>query len=87
MQPDDANDDPGSELRRQVYQEVKAVIAWEMAAQAAIRRSFADIPALVADSILDFFDVVSKPGATFEFDAGELHTYRVVPVGEAPSAS
>jgi hypothetical protein len=39
------------------------VIAWELAAQAEVGRELRDTPPLIADSVLDYFEVTLKPGA------------------------
>ena len=50
----------GDRLAKQLV----AVIMWEMDAQAGVRRPFDQMPVLIADSVLDFFDVRLKPGVT-----------------------
>ena len=49
---------------REVVQQLIAVIAWELDAQAGVNRPIEKLPVLVADTILDYFDVRLKPGVT-----------------------
>lgn len=51
------------ELRAEVVDQLRRVIAWEMDAQTSVGRPIEDMPPLVADSVLDYFDVALKPGA------------------------
>ncbi len=41
------------------------VIARELEAQAGVQRDLADMPPLIADSLLDFFEIRPKPGVKF----------------------
>lgn len=62
---------PGTDIRRApvssdddtVVKQLAAVIAWEMHAQAGVRRPLNEMPSLIADSLLDYFEVRLKPGA------------------------
>lgn len=45
-----------------VVKQLAAVIAWEMQAQAGVCRPFDEMPSLIADSLLDYFEVRLKPG-------------------------
>jgi hypothetical protein len=54
---DEARADVGDLLRR--------VIAWELEAQAGVQRRVEDMPPLIADTLLDYFDITLKPGADF----------------------
>lgn len=45
-----------------VFEQVTRVIRWELDAQAGVRRPSSDLPPLLADSLLDFFDISLKPG-------------------------
>jgi hypothetical protein len=49
---------------RTVARQIAAVIAWELDAQAGVGRVLDAVPELVADSLLDFFDVQVKPRVT-----------------------
>jgi hypothetical protein len=40
------------------------VIAWELDAQVGVNRPIEKMPPLVADTILDYFDVRLEPGRT-----------------------
>lgn len=51
------------EQRTEVFEQLRRVIAWEIDAQIGVERPVEQIPALVADTVLDFFDVRLKPGA------------------------
>ncbi|WP_436494192.1 hypothetical protein [Actinokineospora sp. HUAS TT18] len=46
-----------------VGKQLAAVIAWEMHFQAGVRRPLDEMPSLIADSLLDHFEVLLKPGA------------------------
>jgi hypothetical protein len=48
--------------RQEVYDQLRRVIAWEMSAQAGVQRAVDALPPLIADSLLDYFDVALKPG-------------------------
>ena len=48
--------------RREVAEQLRRVIAWEMSAQIGVKRAVPDMPPLIVDSLLDFFDVTLKPG-------------------------
>ena len=47
----------------EVADQLRRVIAWEIDAQQAVHRPVEAMPALIADSLLDFFDATLKPGA------------------------
>ena len=46
----------------EVTDQLRRVIAWEIEAQKGVRRPVESMPALIADSLLDFFEVTLKPG-------------------------
>jgi hypothetical protein len=45
-------------------QQLAQVIAWEMDAQVGVGRPVNKMPSLIADTLLDFFDIRAKPGVT-----------------------
>lgn len=47
----------------EVYEQLRQVIAWEVRAQIGVQRAVEDMPPLIADTVLDYFDVALKPGA------------------------
>ena len=49
---------------RELLRQLIGVIAWELDAQVGVNRSIEKMPPLVADTILDYFDVRLKPGRT-----------------------
>jgi hypothetical protein len=51
------------EVRAEVVEQLRRVIAWEIEAQLGVQRAPHDMPPLIADTLLDFFDVTLKPGA------------------------
>jgi hypothetical protein len=55
------NDRAKDEVLRQLI----AVIAWELDAQTGIRRALDEIPLHIADSLLDYFEIRTKPGVSF----------------------
>jgi hypothetical protein len=55
------NDRAKDEVLRQLI----AVIAWELDAQRGIRRPLDEIPLHIADSLLDYFEIRTKPGVSF----------------------
>lgn len=48
--------------RQEVYDQLRRVIASEMNAQVGVQRAVGAMPPLIADSLLDYFDVALKPG-------------------------
>ncbi|GAA4361772.1 hypothetical protein [Angustibacter luteus] len=48
--------------RAEVFDQLRRVIAWEIEAQVGVRRAVDEMPPLIADSLLDFFDITMKPG-------------------------
>lgn len=49
--------------RAEVFDQVRRVIAWEMQAQVGVGRNVDEMPPLIADSLLDYFEIRLKPGA------------------------
>lgn len=49
--------------RAEAFEQLSRVIAWEIEAQAGVKRPIEQMPTFVADTVLDFFDVTLKPGA------------------------
>jgi len=49
--------------RAEVFDQLRRVIAWEIEAQAGVERAAEAMPPLIADTLLDYFDVALKPGA------------------------
>ncbi|MDC5699056.1 hypothetical protein OO014_17530 [Intrasporangium calvum] len=49
--------------RDEVFEQLRRVIAWEVEAQAGIGRPVVRMPPLIADTLLDYFDVSLKAGA------------------------
>ena len=47
--------------RQEVHDQLRRVIAWEMDAQVGVRRAVDAVPPLIADTLLDYFDVTLKP--------------------------
>lgn len=47
----------------EVADQLRRVIAWEIEAQIGVRRPIEKMPPLIADTLLDFFDITLKPGA------------------------
>lgn len=50
------------QARSEVFDQLRRVIEWEMRAQAGVERAVDAMPPLIADSLLDYFDVTLKPG-------------------------
>ena len=48
--------------RGEVVDQLRRVIAWEIEAQTGVQRRFEDMPPLIADTLLDYFDITLKPG-------------------------
>lgn len=51
------------QTQREIFDQVRRVIAWEVEAQLGVQRPIEEMPGLIADSLLDFFDISLKPGA------------------------
>ncbi len=51
-----------SQDRTEVVEQLRRVIAWEVEAQCGVHRAVEDMPPLIADTLLDYFDVAIKPG-------------------------
>ena len=49
--------------RAEVVDQLRRVIAWEVAAQVGVQRAVQDMPPLIADTLLDYFEVRLKPEA------------------------
>jgi hypothetical protein len=49
--------------RAGVFEQLRRVIAWEVEAQVGVERSLEKMPSLIADTVLDYFDVSLKAGA------------------------
>jgi hypothetical protein len=49
--------------RAEVFDQLRRVIAWEVEAQMGVQRALPDMPPLIADALLDYFDVTLKPEA------------------------
>ena len=50
------------EGRAEVADQLRRVIAWEVEAQTGVDRRVEDMPPLIADTLLDYFDIALKPG-------------------------
>lgn len=48
--------------RAEVIDQLRRVIAWEVDAQVGVQRAVQDMPPLIADTLLDYFEVRLKPG-------------------------
>ena len=48
--------------RCEAFDHLRRVIAWEMHAQAGVKRAPEDMPPLIAETLLDYFDVTLRPG-------------------------
>lgn len=46
------------------------VIEWEIQAQVGVNRTLAEMPHLIADTLLDFFEVRAKAGVEFPVGSG-----------------
>lgn len=55
--------DMSDEGRAEVADQPRRVIAWEVEAQTGVQRRVEDMPPLIADTLLDYFDIALKPGA------------------------
>ena len=51
--------------RALIFARVVDVIAWELNAQVGVGRPLEGMPTLLADTLLDFFDIQEKPGVVF----------------------
>ena len=45
-----------------VTDQLRRVIAWEVAAQVGVQRPVEEMPPLIADTLRDYFDITLKPG-------------------------
>ncbi|WP_186382380.1 hypothetical protein [Amycolatopsis rhizosphaerae] len=54
----------GDDQPTTIFAQVEAVIAWEMEAQVGIERRVEAMPGLIADTLLDYFEIRLKPGVT-----------------------
>lgn len=60
--------------RRGLARQLADVIAWEMQAQARVERALDQMPPLIADTVLAFFEVRLRPGAVIPTsDVGSSH--------------
>lgn len=50
-------------MRAQVAEQLRRVSTWELEAQADVKRSVDDMPPLIADTLLNDFDIKLEPGA------------------------
>jgi len=57
--------------------DLAVVIADELSAQLGVRRDPAKIPPLIADAVLDYFDVILRTDAELPADANDLGNYEV----------
>lgn len=48
--------------RAAVFEQLRRVIAWELEAQVGVQRAIDEMPPLIADTVLDYFEVAIKPG-------------------------
>jgi hypothetical protein len=48
--------------RTEVSEQLRRVIAWEVEAQVGVERPVEQMPPLIADTLLDYFDVSLKAG-------------------------
>ncbi|MBC2935174.1 hypothetical protein [Nocardioides sp. zg-1228] len=48
--------------RAEVIEQLRRVIAWEIEAQVGVQRAAEEMPPLIADTLLDYFDVAIRPG-------------------------
>jgi hypothetical protein len=51
------------QTRAEVSEQLRRVIAWEVEAQVGVERPVEQMPPLIADTLLDYFDVSLKAGA------------------------
>ncbi|MCW2766098.1 MAG: hypothetical protein JWO11_2057 [Nocardioides sp.] len=51
------------QTRAEVFEQPRRVIAWELEARVGVERPIEQMPPLLADTVLDFFDVSLKAGA------------------------
>jgi hypothetical protein len=54
--------------RQRLAEELERVIAWEMDAQIGVQRKLEKMPGLIADSLLDYFDVSRKAAVDLPVD-------------------
>jgi hypothetical protein len=55
--------DMSDEQRAEVFDQLRRVIAWEVGSQLGVERPVDQMPPLIADTLLDYFDVSLKTGA------------------------
>lgn len=48
--------------RAEVFDQLRRVIAWEVEGQLGVQRAVQDMPPIIADTLLDYFEVSLKPG-------------------------
>jgi hypothetical protein len=48
--------------RSEVCDQLRRLIAWEISAQMGVERPIEEMPPIIADTLLDHFDVTLKPG-------------------------
>jgi hypothetical protein len=65
--------------RAEAFDQLRRVIAWEMEAQAGVQRAVEVMPLLIADTLLEYFDISLKPGADV-FNPTWDKSGRVIPV-------
>ena len=53
----------GKDEHAEIVEQLRRVIAWEVQAQVGVERPIEQIPMLIADTLLDYFDIALKPGA------------------------
>ena len=51
------------EPRAEVFEQLRRVIAWEVESQLGVERPVEQMPPLIADTLLDYFNVSLKAGA------------------------
>lgn len=51
------------QTRAEVFEQLCRVIAWEVESQLGVERPVEQMPTLIADTLLDYFDVSLKAGA------------------------
>jgi hypothetical protein len=52
------------QVRAEIFEQLRWVIARELEAQVGVQRAVDEMPPLIADTVLDYFDVAVKPGVT-----------------------
>ena len=56
----------GDQDRAEVFEQLRRVIAWEIESQLRVRRAIEAMPPLIADTLLDYFDITLKPGTNLQ---------------------